>query len=72
MDRIPMDPNHGFQLPDPSRPYVLCDAAGQIVGRYLPAALEPPMSREEMERRKQEKSGRVYTTAEVLALLENL
>ncbi len=56
----------------------LCDAEGRVVARVIPVpapalseGLEPPLSREERQQRKQEKS-KTYTTAEVLAHLEKL
>jgi hypothetical protein len=56
----------------------LCDDSGPVLGRFLPAfdpsryeGLEPQISKEELQRRKQSK-GKTYTTAEVLAYLEKL
>lgn len=63
-------------LPDLSQPLELCDEGGRVLARILPTMdatqyedLEPRISREEMRRRKQNKS-KTYTTAEVLAHLE--
>ena len=65
-------------LPNLSEPLDLCNESGQVLGHFLPAVdlsqyepLEPQISREEMQRRKQSKEKR-YTTAEVLAYLEKL
>jgi hypothetical protein len=56
----------------------LCDEAGRVLGRFVPALdiseyepLTPEISKEELERRKHSKEKR-YTTAEVLAHLEKL
>jgi hypothetical protein len=61
-----------------SQPLELCDESGQILACVFPMLdlsqyepLEPQISREEMQRRKQSK-GKRYTTAEVLAYLEKL
>jgi hypothetical protein len=55
-----------------------CDEAGQVLGRFLPVLdrslyedLEPQISPEELQRRKQTKD-KSYTTAEVLKHLEQL
>ena len=71
MTRITLDPNLRHNLPDLSQPFAVCDEAGNLVGRFIPASMEPPLSRDEIERRKQNK-GKTYTTAEVLAHLEKL
>jgi hypothetical protein len=69
MTKITLDPHRRIQLPDVTQPFAVCDESGKIVGSYVPASMGPPISREEIERRKQEK-GKAYTTAEVLAHLE--
>ena len=69
MTKITLDPILRHTLPDLSQPFALCDEAGNLLGRFIPASLEPPLSRQEIDRRKQNK-GRTYTTAEVLAHLE--
>ena len=69
MTKITLDPSLRHQLPDLAHPFAVCDEAGNFVGRFIPAALEPPLSRDEIERRKQNK-GKTHTTAEVLAQLE--
>jgi hypothetical protein len=73
MTQIIVDSNLRGKLPDLSKPFAVCDEAGQVVGRYIPAGpgSNPPISREEIERRKQSKD-KSYTTAEVLAHLEKL
>jgi hypothetical protein len=73
MTKIVLDSNLRHKLPDLSQPFAVCDEAGYIVGRYVPAGegANPPISREEIERRKQSKD-KAYTTAEVLAQLEKL
>jgi hypothetical protein len=71
MTRITLDPNLRIQLPDVSQPFAVCDEAGKLVGSYIPASAGPPISRDEIERRKQNK-GKGYTTSEVLAHLEKL
>jgi hypothetical protein len=71
MTKIILDTKLRDQLPDLSRPFAVCDETGIVVGRFIPAAMEPPISREEIDRRKQNK-GQTYTTAEVLAHLEKL
>jgi hypothetical protein len=61
-----------------SQPLELCDESGRIVGRVIPTRdlssygpLEPQITEEEIQRRKQSKE-KSYTTAEVLAYLEKL
>jgi hypothetical protein len=56
----------------------LCNAEGRVIARVIPVfdsalneSMEPPLSREERQKRKQNK-GKTYTTAEVLAYLERL
>ena len=56
----------------------LCDDSGRVVARVLPTydpskyeGLEPQITKEELERRKQNKK-KTYTTAEVIAHLEKL
>jgi hypothetical protein len=78
MDRIVVSDQLLAQLHNLDRPLELCDAAGRVFGRFLPKldpalyeGLEPQISPEELQRRKQNK-GKTYTTAEVLAHLEKL
>ncbi|MCI0465179.1 MAG: hypothetical protein L0Z62_50295 [Gemmataceae bacterium] len=57
----------------------VCDQSGRVLGRFTPfldpalyEGLEPQISDEERQRRRESRSGRTYTTAEVLAHLEKL
>jgi hypothetical protein len=61
-----------------TQPLELCNDEGKVIARVTPIPettpdprLESPHSREEIQRRKQDK-GKTYTTAEVLAILEKL
>jgi len=56
----------------------LCDPSGKVIGRFVPVVdlsewepVSPDVSEEELERRAKS-TGKRYTTAEVLAHLENL
>lgn len=79
MTRITVDPDLRTKLLDLNQPLELCDeSSGRVLARLLPAidpsqyeGLEPRISEEELQRRKQHK-GKTYTTAEVLAHLEKL
>jgi hypothetical protein len=78
MTRITLDAELRCKLLNLTQPLELCDEEGQVLARLLPTidstlyeCLEPQISREEFQRRKQNK-GKTYTTAEVLAHLENL
>ena len=78
MTRITLDADLRSKLLDLTQPLELCDEEGQVLARLLPSidstsyeGLEPQISREEFQRRKQNK-GKTYSTAEVLAHLENL
>ena len=71
MNKVTLDAGRRIHLADPSQPFTICDEAGNVVGCYVPVTVGPPISREEIERRKQQKE-RAYTTAEVLAHLEKL
>ena len=78
MTRITLDASLRSKLLDLAQPLELCDESGQVLARLLPTidstryeGLEPQISREELERRKQNK-GKTYTTDEVLAYLEKL
>lgn len=70
MTKITLDSTLRQRLPDLSKPFEVCDETGKAMGRFIPAS-DPPINREEIERRKQNK-GKSYTTAEVLAHLEKL
>ena len=59
-------------------PIQICDPAGRVLGRFFPESsmsrwepISPEISEEELDRR-QNSEERRYTTAEVLAYLENL
>jgi hypothetical protein len=78
MTRIIVDESLRKKLRNFSEPLELCEEGGHIVARLLPAfdpsayeGLEPQISKEELQRRKQHK-GKTYSTAEVLAHLEKL
>lgn len=78
MTRITVDEILRKKLNDLSEPLELCDEAGRVLGRVFPAfdlsdyePWEPPIDEEELRRREQS-SGRRYTTAEVIAHLESL
>jgi hypothetical protein len=84
MTRVTLDAELRRRLLDLSQPLELCDESGNVVGRFVPAYLmegqsveeelrrqQPPLSEEELERRRNS-TGPTYTTAEVLAYLENL
>ena len=76
MTRVVVDEMMRRLLPDLSRPVEFCDEKGHVLGRFLPETAvvlgqkePPPLSEEELQRRKAEAA---YTTAEVLAYLESL
>jgi hypothetical protein len=78
MTRITLDSDLRQKLLNLSQPLELCDESGRVLARVLPTidpslyeGLEPQISKEELQRRKQQK-GKTYSTAEVLAYLENL
>jgi hypothetical protein len=78
MTRITIDPDLRTKLLNLDQPLELCDDSGRVVARLLPTldpslyeGLEPRISKEELQRRKQHK-GKTYTTAEVQAHLEKL
>jgi hypothetical protein len=78
MTQIILDAALRIKLNNLSEPLELCDESGQVLGRFLPTitsanyeGLEPQVTREELQRRKENK-GKTYSTAEVLAHLENL
>jgi hypothetical protein len=78
MTRVIVDAALLSRLHNLTQPLELCDDSGRILARILPAVdpslyegLEPQISREELEQRKNNK-GKTYTTAEVLAHLEKL
>lgn len=76
MTRVVLDASLRAKLNDLTHPLEFCDEAGHVLGRFTPTpdasryeALEPQISRDEMERRKRSK-GKTYTTAQVLEHLE--
>jgi hypothetical protein len=78
MTRITLDADLRSKLLNLTQPLELCDESGRVLARVLPAidpslyeGLEPQITGEELQRRKQNK-GKTYTTAEVLAYLERL
>lgn len=77
MGRLIVDATLPEKLPGLTQPVELCDPTGRVLGRYIPQVdladyepLEPQVSDEELQRRKQ--SAEWYTTAEVLAHLRKL
>jgi hypothetical protein len=78
MTRVVINDTLRTMLHDLSQPLELCDESGRVLARLLPTVdaaqyenLGPQISREELQRRKQNK-GKTFTTAEVLAHLEKL
>jgi hypothetical protein len=78
MTRVIVNETLRNMLHNLSQPLELCDEAGRVLARVLPTidpsqyeGLEPQISKEELQRRKQNK-GKTYTTAEVLGHLEKL
>ena len=77
MTRLTIDSSLSEILPTLTQPVEFCDETGRVLGQYFPRpepaenALEPQISREEIEQRKRSKDT-TYTTAEVLARLEKL
>src|SRR5262249_30992537 len=78
MTRIVLDETLRNKLGDLTHPIEICDEAGHVLGRITPVfdpalyeELTPPISKEELQRRKESKE-KTYTTAEVLAYLEKL
>jgi hypothetical protein len=78
MSRITVSASVRQVLEQIDQPVELCDEAGNLLGRFLPKFdstkyewLSPEISEEELERRENSRERR-YTTAEVIAHLENL
>ena len=78
MTQIILDASVSSKLNDLTQPVELCDPSGRVLGRFVPLIdmtdwepLSPDVSEEELERRVRSNEKR-YTTAEVLAHLENL
>ncbi len=71
MTRITLDPEMRTKLLNLTHPLELCDELGRVLARLLPTldpsqyeGLEPRISREELQRRKQNK-GKAYTTGSI-------
>jgi hypothetical protein len=69
MIKIVVDPSLRNQLERLSEPAQLCDESGKVLGQFVPRPksggfIEAPISREELERRKQ--SSVWHTTEEVV------
>jgi hypothetical protein len=78
MTRLVLDSELREKLRNLTEPLELCDESGRVLAHLTPAiylprceTIEPQISREELLRRKQNKS-QTSTTAEVLAYLETL
>ncbi len=78
MTRLVLDSELRAKLRNLTEPLELCDESGQVLAHLMPEirlahfeTIEPQISREELLRRKQNKS-QTSTTAEVLAYLETL
>jgi hypothetical protein len=78
MTRVIVNETLRSMLHNFSQPLELCDESGRVLGRVFPTPdlsqyepIGPQISKEELQRRKQSKEKR-YTTAEVLAYLDNL
>lgn len=72
MVQVIIDPAMQSKLHNFSQPVELCDSAGRVLGRVIPAdELTPRVSEEELDRREKANEKR-YTTAEVRAHLEKL
>jgi hypothetical protein len=78
MTQIILDANILDKLTKIERSVELCDTSGRVIGRFVPLAdmrewepVTPAASEEELNRREQANEKR-YTTAEVLAYLEQL
>lgn len=78
MTRMTLDADFASRLQGVAQPVELCDPTGKVLGRFMPAAdmsqweaVTPDVTEEELDRRERCVESR-YTTAEVLAHLENL
>ncbi len=76
MNRVILDATLRKKLHDLRQPLELCDESGKVLARLIPVLdpsqyepVEPPISAEELDRRRQEPD---YSTAEVLAHVEHL
>lgn len=75
MSRVTLSARLIEELQKLSRPADLCDESGRVVGQFVPNGsalilepLSPELSPEELKQRK--KTGKWYTTAQVLAKLQ--
>jgi hypothetical protein len=73
-----LDAQMRSKLGNLNEPLELCDESGRVLARVLPhydpadyERIEPPISEDELNRRRQYK-GKTYTTEEVIAYLEQL
>jgi hypothetical protein len=77
MTKVYLDSALRKKLHDLTQHLELCDESGRVLARLVPVLdpskyiLEPQISHEELQRRKQANE-KTYTTAEVLAYLETL
>ena len=78
MIKVTVDDLLRTRLHNLTEPLELCDEAGRVLGRFVPLIdpsewepVSPAASEAELDRREQANEKR-YTTAEVLAYLENL
>jgi hypothetical protein len=78
MTRVVLDADSAAWLHDVSHTVELCDPAGRVLGRFVPASdlsqwepMIPDVTEDELERREQSNENRFFT-AEVLAHLEKL
>jgi hypothetical protein len=70
MTKVIVEPALRAKLRNLAEPLELCDEAGHLLGRFTPAAWEPPhLDEAELQRRAEEPE---FSTAEVLAHLEKL
>ncbi len=77
MSHITLDPNLSKQLREFTEAVELREPSGRVLGRFVPlpdmtdwVPVSPDVSEEELDRRERETDS--YSTAEVLAHLENL
>ena len=78
MNQVVADERSGRSSLNFLGPVEVCDESGRVIARLFPTLdpsqyepMEPQISKEELQRRKQSK-GKTYSTAEVLARLKKL
>ena len=78
MSQFILDANSISQLATLTGPVELCDPSGRVLGRFVPKIdlseweiVGPELTEEELDRR-EKSTERRYSTAEVIAHLENL